>query len=191
MKKVTYALILSLVVMGGLGFANREIKNDTSRKPSLKPLTAVDKLAHRDDRKKWEASPDGIRYKKWETSPDGIKAHASADKIRKHIKAFANMDAVITSISRPSGSSGAFGLMVKIHDDEYIVNYLPEKSDWNLMKLNNELEQLNSLKVNDKVVIKSRSAGYLGKGSHLVLSGDYIERDGKIIFKREVRKGGC
>ena len=36
MKKVIYALILLLVVVSGLVFANREIKNETSRKPDPK-----------------------------------------------------------------------------------------------------------------------------------------------------------
>ncbi len=182
-----YVLILPLVVVSGLVFANCAIKNDAPHKP----FSAADKKAHRDDRKKWEASPDGIRYKKWEASPDGVKAHASAEKIRKHIRAFTDMEGVITSISRPWGSSNGFGLMVRINGDEYIVNYLPERSDKDATKFDNDLRELYSLKVNDKVVIKTHSAGYLGKGSHVVLSGDYIARDNKIIFKREFRKGGC
>jgi hypothetical protein len=187
MKKIMYLLILPLVVVSGLVFANRAIKTDAVHKP----LSAADRNAHRDDKKKWEASPDGIRYKNWAASPDGVKAHASADKIRKHIKAFTDMEAVITSISRPRGSSGGFGLMVRINGEEYIVNYWPEKSDWDFMGLNNDFRQLNSLKVNDKVVIRTHSAGYLGKGSHVVLSGDYIARDNKLIFKRDFSKGGC
>jgi hypothetical protein len=188
MKKVIYALILPLVVVSGLVFANSVIKKDAAHKP----LSAAEsKAAHRDDKKKWEASPDGIRYKKWETSLDGIKAHASVDKIRKHLNAFTDMDGVITSLSRPSGSLCGFGVMVRINDDEYIVNFWPEKSDKDLTKFNNDLRQLNSLKVNDKIVIRSHSAGYLGKGHNVVLAGDYIERDNKVIFKREPRKGGC
>ena len=187
MKKVMYVLILLLVVVSGLVFANSTVKNDAAHKL----LPVADSKAHRDDLKKWEASPDGVRYKKWEASADGIKAHASVDKIRKHIQAFSGMEAVITAISYPSGSSGVFGLMVRINGDEYMVNYWPEKPDWFLMKFTNEFEQLNSLKVNDKIVIKSHSAGYLGKGPYAVLSGDYIERDNKVIFKRDLRKGSC
>jgi hypothetical protein len=191
MKNVIYALILPLVVVSGLVFANRAIKNETSHKPSLKPVSVADKMAHRDDLKKWEASPDGIRYKKWEASPEGIKAHASADKIRKHIIAFTNKEGVITSLSRPSGSLCGFGVMVRINGDEYIVNFWPERSDKDFTKFNNDRRQLNSLKVNDKIIIRSHSAGYSGKSPYLILSGDYIERDNKIVFKREVRKGGC
>ncbi|MEJ7678310.1 MAG: hypothetical protein WKG06_10705, partial [Segetibacter sp.] len=41
MKKVIYALILPLVVVSGLVFANREIKNETSKKSTPKPLSAA------------------------------------------------------------------------------------------------------------------------------------------------------
>ena len=187
MKKVICALILPLVVLSGLVFANRVIKNDAAHQP----LAAAVKNAHRDDKKKWEASPDGLRYKKWEASPDGKKARASADKIRDHISAFTNMDAIITSISCPSGSSGGFGLKVKIDGEEYLVNYWPEPLNQNFMLFSNDLQQLYDLKVNDKIVIRSRSAGYLGKGKYLVLSGDYLERNGKMVYHRDLRKGGC
>ena len=42
MKKVIYALILPLVVVSGLVFANREIKNETSKKSIPKPLSAAE-----------------------------------------------------------------------------------------------------------------------------------------------------
>ena len=70
MKKVIYALILPLVVVSGLVFANREIKNETSKKSTPKPLSAAERKA---ERKKWEATPDGIKFKKWEASPAGKK----------------------------------------------------------------------------------------------------------------------
>ena len=70
MKKVTYALILPLVVVSGLVFANREIKIETSKKSAPEPLSAAEMKA---ERKKWGASPDGIKYKKWEASPEGKK----------------------------------------------------------------------------------------------------------------------
>jgi len=71
MKNVIYALILPLVVVSGLVFANREIKKETFHKPSPKPFSIADRKAHRDDLKKWEASPDGIKFKEWEVSPEG------------------------------------------------------------------------------------------------------------------------
>ena len=70
MKKVIYALILPLVVVSGLVFANREIKNETSKKSTPKPLSAAERKA---ELKKWEATPDGIKFKKWEASPEGKK----------------------------------------------------------------------------------------------------------------------
>ena len=182
MKKPIYLLILLLVVVSGLVFANREIKNGT--KPSPKPLTNAEMKARIvDDRKKWEASPDGIKYKEWEISPAGKKVHASHDKIKKYIKTFANMEAVVTSITfkRAKGnSSGPKWLLVKINGEDYMMQFSPK-----------EFQQLNSLKVNDKIIVRSHSAGYLGKGHNVVLAGDYIERDNKVIFKREPRKGGC
>ncbi len=70
MKKVIYALILPLVVVSGLVFANREIKNETSKKSTPKPLSAAEREA---ELKKWEATPEGIKFKKWEASPEGKK----------------------------------------------------------------------------------------------------------------------
>ena len=45
MKIVIYALILPLVVVSGLIFANREIKNDASKRPTPKPLSAAEREA--------------------------------------------------------------------------------------------------------------------------------------------------
>src|ERR1044071_8404127 len=94
MKKVIYALILLLVVVSGLVFANREIKNETSKKSTPTLLSAAEMKA---EREKWEATPEGIKYKKWEASPAGKKVHAAEAKIRNHINAFTNMEAVVTS----------------------------------------------------------------------------------------------
>ena len=179
MKKVIYALILPLVVVSGLVFANREIKNETSKKSTLKPLSAAEMKA---EREKWEATPDGINYKKWEASPAGKKVYAAEAKIRKHISASTNMEAVVTSLSLPPGSRLGFGVMARINGDDYIVKFEPEKS---------QLEQLHSLKVNDKIIIRSRNVSHAPKYSYPIVSGDYVERDGKMIFKSVPRKGGC
>ena len=88
MKKVIYALILPLVVVSGLVFANREIKNETFKKSIPKPLSAAEREA---ELKKWEATPDGIMYKKWEASPAGKKVYAAEAKIRRQIKDYTNM----------------------------------------------------------------------------------------------------
>ena len=178
MKKVIYALILPLVVVSGLVFANREIKNETSKKSTPKPLSAAEMKA---ERERWEATPDGIKYKEWEASPAGKKVYAAEAKIRRHISAFTNMEAVVTSLSLPPGSRLGFGVMVRINGDDYILSF------W----LENELQQLHSLKVNDKIIIRSHVVSYAPKYSYPIVSGDYVERDSKIIYKRAPRKGGC
>jgi len=180
MKKVIYALILPLVVAGGLVFANREIKNDTSKKSTPKPLSAAEREA---GLKQWEATPEGIKYKNWEASPAGKKVYAAEARIWEHIKASTNMEAVVTSLSLPPGSRLGFGIMVKINDDDYILSFGSEES--------NEFQQLHSLKVNDKIIIRSHSVSHAPKYSYPIVSGDYVERDSKIIYKRAPRKGGC
>ena len=179
MKKVIYALILPLVVVSGLVFANREIKNETSKKSTPKPLSADERKA---ELKKWEATPAGIMYKKWEASPAGKKVYAAEAKIRRHISDSTNMEAVVTSLSLPPGSRLGFGVMARINGDDYIVKFEPEKS---------QLEQLHSLKVNDKIIIRSRNVSHAPKYSYPIVWGDYVERDSKVIFKRVPRKGGC
>jgi hypothetical protein len=118
MKKVIYALILPLVVVSGLVFANREI--------------------------------------------------SGAAKIKDHI------------------SASAFGVMVRVNGYDYILSFGRENS--------NEFQQLHSLKVNDKIFISSHSVisvSYTPNYSYPIISGDYVERDGKIIYKRAPRSGGC
>lgn len=188
MKKIIYALILPLVVVSGLAFANHEIKNEASKKSTSKPLSSAERKAAM---KKWEATSDGIKYKKWEGSPEGKKVYAGVAKISKHIKDYTNMEGVVTSLSLPPGSLLGFGVMVKINDDDYIVSFGPEKSDTFFWDFNNEFKQLHSLKVNDKIIIKSHSVSYAPKYSYPIVSGDYVERDSKIIYKRAPSKGGC
>ena len=180
MKKVIYALILPLVVVSGLVFANREIKNETSKKSTPKPLSAAERKA---ELEKWEATPDGIMYKKWEASPAGQKVFAAEAKIRKYINDSTNMEAVVTSFALPPGSRLGFAVMVRINGDDYILGYGPEKS--------NEFQQLHSLKVDDKIIIRSRTVSQAPKYSYPIIWLDYVERDGKVIFKSIPHKGGC
>jgi hypothetical protein len=133
--------------------------------------------------KKWEPTPDGIKFKKWKASPEGQKVLAGAAKIKNHISDSANMEAVVTSLSLPPGSRLGFGVMVRINGDDYILSLGPQKS--------NEFQQLHSLKVNDKIIIRSHVVSYAPKYSYPIVSGDYVERDSKIIYKRTPRKGGC
>ena len=176
MKKAIYVLILSLVVVSGLVFANSEIKNKASKESSPKPLTDAERRAAM---KQWEATPAGIKYKEWEASPEGKKVYAGAAKIMKYVRDYTNMEAVVTSLSLPPGSLLGFGVMARINGDDYILRF------------DNELQQLHSLKVNDKIIIKSHSVSYAPKYAYPIVSGEYVERDGKIIYKHAPRKGGC
>ena len=180
MKKVIYALILQLVVVSGLVFANREIKNENSKKSTPKPLSAAESKTALE---KWEATPEGIKFKNWEVSPEGKKVLAGAAKIRKDISDSTNIEAVVTSLSLPPGSRLGFGVMARINGDDYILSFGPENS--------NEFQQLHSLKVNDKIITRSHSVSYAPKYLYPIVSGDYVERDSKIIYKRAPRKGGC
>ena len=176
MKKLVYALVLPLVVVSGLVFANRERKNDASEKP--KPLSAAET---RSAREIWEASPAGIKYKKWEASPQGQKVLAGADKISGHISAFSNMEAIVTSLSLPPGSRLGFGVMVRIDGEDYILTFGAVE----------DFQGLRSLKVNDRIIIKSRGVSQAPKYAYPIVKGDYVERDRKFIYKRPPQKDGC
>jgi hypothetical protein len=75
-----------------------------------------------------------------------------------------------------------FGVMVKIDNVDYILS-LGQVST-------RELAQLKSLKVNDKVVIRSHFVSRAPKYSYPIVNGDYLEKDSKVVYKR-VAKGGC
>jgi hypothetical protein len=51
-----------------------------------------------------------------------------------------------------------------------------------------EFENLKNLKVNDTILIKSRSAGLSPNHPYLILSGDYISQNKKVLFKRDLSK---
>ncbi len=176
-KKVIYGFILLLVVASGLAFANQNIQNTKMPKP--KPLSAQQRDA---ERKKWEASPDGVKFKEWESSPTGKKVSASAAKIKAEITDFTDMEAVVTGLSLPPGSRLGFGIMARINGADYIVNFAAEKS---------QLAQLHNIKVNDKITVRSRNLSYAPKYAYPIVSAEYAERDGKVIFKRLPRKSGC
>lgn len=181
MKKLIYALILPLVAISGLVvFANRTSKAETLKKPVAKPLCAAENDA---EKKKWEASPDGVKFKNWEASPAGQKVTAGINKIRNQVNTSANMEAVVTSLSLPPGSRLGLGLMVRINEEDYILSFGLEES--------HEFEQLRSLKVNDKIIIKSHAVTRAPKYSYPIINGDYVERDSKVLYKRAPRKGGC
>ncbi|MBL0049132.1 MAG: hypothetical protein IPP32_13690 [Bacteroidetes bacterium] len=186
MKKILLVLILPLAVVSGIVFANREEKTETkpSSKPSPKPLSAADRKARLDAKKKWEATPDGIHYKAWEGSPAGKKVHASYDRIKHYINAFSDMEAVVSSVTfqRPNANAtGPKWLIVKIMGEEYMMQFIPK-----------DFEKLKSLKVNDRIIVRSRSAGYSPNHPYLIISSDYIAQNNTILFKRDLSKNnGC
>jgi hypothetical protein len=59
------------------------------------------------------------------------------------------------------------------------------------LNVKNDFEQLHSLKVNDKIIIRSHNVSCAPKYSYLIIAGDYVERDSKIMYKRAPRKDGC
>jgi hypothetical protein len=179
MKKLIYALVLPLVVVSGLVFANRNINKEPTKQSASKPLTAAEINA---ERRKWESTPGGIQYKKWEASPAGKKVLGDAAKISKHINASTNMEAIVTSLSLPRASRLGFGVMVTIDSTEYILRFDAEKS---------QLEQLHSLKVNDRIIVRSRNVSHAPKYAFPIIGAEYVERDKKVIFKRIPPKDGC
>lgn len=180
MRKVIYALLVPLVVAGGLVFANREIKNENAEKPAPQPLSAAEGKAAAI--KQWESTPGGIAYKKWKASPEGKKVLTTAAKISRHIADSTSMEAVITSLSLPPGSRLGFGVMARIEGEDCILNFSPEKS---------QLEALSSLKVNDKLIIRGHVVSHAPKYAYAIVTGAYLERGGKMIYKRIPPKGGC
>lgn len=166
MRKLNHLLLFSMLMLSNLAFANNESKTDN--KAALK---------------KWEATPEGMFFKKWESSAAGKKVYASEARIRKSIKEFSNMEAIVTSLTLPAGSRLGYGVMVRIKDEDFILSFGPA--------LKNEFDQIRGLKVNDKITIKSHSVSHAPKYAYPIVAGDYVERDGKIIYKRIPNKGGC
>jgi hypothetical protein len=182
MKNVSFTLTVTLVFIGGLVFANRDGKRKTQEKSIHKERSAADR---NDVLKKWEATQDGIFFKKWEASPAGKRVYASEAKIRNSIRDFAEMEGVVSSLSLPPGSKLGFGIMIKIKGNDYILSFGNETPK------GNEFQQLRSLKVNDNLLIKSRSVSHAPKYRYPIVAGDYVERNGMILYLRKPRKDGC
>ena len=177
LKKIFFTILLVAVVVSSVVVANNDSKKEPTKKALQKPLTAEEMKAAR---KKWEASPDGIAYKKWENSPEGKKIDASYEKVKKHFKAFSDMEAVVKSVTfqrENAPSDSPKWLIVEIEGETYMMQFVPK-----------EFEQLKSLQVNDKISLKSRSAGYSNNHPYLIIRGDYIAKDNKVLFKRDLSK---
>ena len=192
MKKTIYVLILSLVVISGLVFSFSTFANNSKAKTEIKKekklvkktLSSAEKKSMLDQRKKWEASPDGIKFNDWKKSPEGKKVQASYEKIKNEIKAFAEMEAIVTSVTfqfPTTNPSSPKWLVVKINGEDYMMQFIP-----------NDFEKFKNLKVNDKIIVRSRSAGFSNNHPYLIISSDYIEHNSKVLFKREFNKNdGC
>lgn len=180
MKKTIYLFIFPLLLLTGLAFTNIDNRNEPAVKSNPKPLSAAESKAAL---KTWEATPSGIQFKKWEASPAGKKVYASEATIRKSIREFNPMEAVVTSLSLPVGSRLGFGIMVNTNGEDFILSFGVES--------NKEFELLRHLKVNDKIIIKSRGVSHAPKYAYPIIAGDYIEHKGKLLYKRFQRKGGC
>lgn len=176
-------LILKLIVVSVLVFTNCENKNET--KQSIKQLSNAERQEKmNEERKKWEASPDGIAFKKWKASPEGKRVRESHSKIKKEIENFTTMEAVVISTTfkrKNAKASSPKWLIIKINDEEYMMQFISK-----------EFEQLKTLRVNDKIIVKSRSAGYSPNHPYLILSSDYISKNNQVLFKRDINKNkGC
>ena len=180
MKKVMCVLLLPLVVVSGLVFANRENDIETAKRPAPKPLSVAEK---EEAMKQWLTTPGGIQYQKWEASPAGKKVYASEAKIRRHTREFTPTEAVVTSLFLPPGSRLGFGVMVSIEGEAYILSFGAEQAK--------EFEALRRLKVADKIVVRSRHVSHAPKYAYAIVAGDHVERGSKLIYKRAPRKGGC
>jgi hypothetical protein len=161
MRKYRNSLMLPLALASGLLLTSYESISETTAKSTPKTLAAAESKAAL---KKWEASPDGIQFKNWEASPAGKKVHAGAAIIRKFVRTNANMQGIVTSLSLPEGSRLGYGLMVKIDREDYILS-LGQVSKA-------ELAQLKSLKVNDKIFIRSRFVSKAPKYAYPIVKGD-------------------
>ena len=182
MKKIVTTLTIVLFVFSSQLFTNCEEKKETKTVSTTapQPLTEAQQKANREARAKWEASPDGIEYKKWQNSPEGKKIKASHDKIRKQLQEFTTMEAVVTSVTferEGAKGKGPKWLLVQIEGETYMMQFVSK-----------EFEQLKSLQVNDKISLKSRSAGYSNNHPYLIIRGDYIAKDNKVLFKRDLSK---
>lgn len=177
LKKILFTLLLVSVVVSSVVVANNDGKKEPTKKAMQKPLTAEEMKAAR---KKWEASPDGMAYKKWENSLEGKKVDASYEKVKKHFKDFSDMEAVVTSVTfqrENAQSASPKWLIVEIECETYMMQFIPK-----------EFEQLKNLKVNDKIIVRSHSAGFSHNHPYLILSSDYIAKDNKVLFKRNFSK---
>jgi hypothetical protein len=177
LKTINYFVLVPMAILSLLIIACNQNKES---KPAPTPGSVAEKNAMQQQRKKWEASPDGKMYLAWQRSAAGKKVQASYEKIVSKLTAFSEMEAVVTSVTferENAKSSGPKWLLVRIDNEKYMLQFSPK-----------EFQQLSSLKVNDKIIIKSRNAGFSHNHPYLILSSDYIAQQNKVLFTRKANK---
>ncbi|MBL7853720.1 MAG: hypothetical protein JNL17_04955 [Cyclobacteriaceae bacterium] len=179
MKRVLFVLTLSLAIVTGLVFARREIKNET-RQNSTATRSASETKAIL---KKWETTAEGVEFRAWQASPVGQHVLAGAARIQQYIRDSTDMEAVVTSLRLPPRSQLGFGMMVRINRDEYILCFRAENPT--------ELQGLYGVNAGDRIIIRSHFVSYAPKYSYPIVTGNYVTRDGKILYKRKPREDGC
>ncbi|RYY45485.1 MAG: hypothetical protein EOO06_16410 [Chitinophagaceae bacterium] len=187
MKKILYVSVLPLLLISAVLVGNRSFQKADKLKASVKGTAA----ASNPERTQWEATPAGIAYKKWERSPGGRAVFRKEEKVSAQIKGFKDIEAVVTNLSLPEGSRLGLGMMVKILDEDFILSFGLENGGSDSLDPIHKFDQLRGLKVNDKIIIRSRSVSHAPKYSFPIIAGDHIERAGKVIYERPPNKGGC
>lgn len=175
-------MIILMITAMGVVFANQNNKKASKLNP--KSLAISNKKVDIEAKKKWEASPDGIRFTAWKASPLGKKIQASYDEIKLSLHSFSKMEAVVTCINYQPPTTNTTGpkwLIVKINGEHYMMQFIPR-----------EFELLKDLKVNDIITLKSRNAGLSPNHPYLIITADYIEHNNKVLFERDLSKiDGC
>lgn len=177
MIKLINVIIFGLALISMPLFANSNYKILLIEKTNPKSESVNEKNT---PLKKWEASSDGIQYKKWKTSTEGKKVQGSYEKIKKNIQSFSPMNAKVISVTyqRPNSKvSGPKWIIVQIQGEQYMMQYVLK-----------DFVKLKSIKINDKIIVKSHSAGLSPNHPYLILSGDYIAKNNTVLFKRDLNK---
>lgn len=176
-KTINYFVLVPLAVLSLLVVSCNQKKES---KPAPKPGSAAEKKAMQLQRKKWEASPDGKMYLAWQASAAGKKVRASYTKIAPKLTNFSEMEAVVTSVTFDRENANSLGpkwLLVQIDNEQYMLQFSPK-----------EFRSLSKLNVNDKIIIKSHSAGFSHNHPYLILSSDYLVQQNKVLFTRKANK---
>jgi hypothetical protein len=75
--------------------------------------------------------------------------------------------------------------------EEYILSFGIEQPGKNSLNFKSEFDLLRTLKVNDKISLKSKNVSHAPKYAYPIIACDYVERESEIVYKRTPRKDGC